>query len=56
MSKGVAHDPVCDNQTAAIAATPLAVATFAVPLDPVCRLVTPTTGDQTAAPPAPPSH
>lgn len=54
MSTGIPRDPVCDNQTTAIMTQPPPVVqTQAFVGDPRCRVITPSTADQTATPPPP---
>lgn len=54
MSTGTPSDPVCENQTAALIASPQGVRSSAAAVDPVCRGF-PTSGDQTSIPDAPPA-
>lgn len=54
MSTGVPSDPVCENQTAALIASPPGVRTAAAAVDPVCRAFA-TSGTQTAVPDLPPA-
>lgn len=54
MSTGRPSDPVCENQTTAMIASPTKTGSTGNPIDPVCRSITPPTADQTATPGAPP--
>ena len=55
MSTGTPSDPVCQNVTAALIASPTGVNAASTPIDPVCRAFA-NGSTQTAVPPAPPSR
>ena len=55
MSTGTPTDPVCENQTTALIASPTGVRSGAAAVDPVARSFA-TAGDQTAIPDLPPAR